>query len=132
MKAAVSVKRHKLDPEDHRRFFERTGQGMLETLAKSPNVTLSELVALAREGEDVLGYVSVSEREHPIRRVAVGSLAQGKTGFLLLSNAGTRLRLDAQRRAAAPADSARKSAAPDRNGGRDEAEPGSVRRRLHR
>jgi hypothetical protein len=86
MTAAASVKRHKLDPEDHRRFFEETIQGMLETLAKSPNVTLSELAALGQEGERVLEYVSVFERENPIQRVAARSLAQGKTGLLLLSN----------------------------------------------
>ena len=86
MNAAVSVKRHKLDAENRRRFFEPTIQGMLGTLAKSPNVTLNELAALCREGEDVLGYVSVFEREHPIQRVAARSLAQGRTGLFLLSN----------------------------------------------
>ena len=86
MNAAVSVKRHKLDPEIHRPFFEPTQAGMLETLAKSPHVTLNELVALGLEGESVLEYVAVFEREHPIQRVAARSLAQGKTGLLLLSN----------------------------------------------
>lgn len=86
MNAVVSVKRHQFDVENRRRFFEPAIQGMLGTLAKSPNVTVNELAALCREGEDVLGYVSVFEREHPIQRVAARSLAQGKTGLLLLSN----------------------------------------------
>jgi hypothetical protein len=86
MNAMVSVKRHKLDPELHRPSFETAQERLLGLLAKSPNVTLSQLTGLGSAGEDVLEYVSVFEREHPIQSTAARSLAQGKTGLMLLSN----------------------------------------------
>jgi hypothetical protein len=86
MNAMVSVKRHHLDPEPHRPLFEPEQERLLGLLAKSPNVTHNQLVGLGGAGEKMLAYVSVFAREHPIQSAAARSLAQGKTGLMLLSN----------------------------------------------
>lgn len=86
MNATASVKRHNFDPEQHRPLFEPERERLLGLLAKSPDVTHNQLVGLGGAGEKMLAYVSVFEREHAIQWTAARSLAQGKTGQMLLSN----------------------------------------------
>jgi hypothetical protein len=86
MSATVSVKRHHLDPEPHGPLFEPQQERLLGLLAKSPDVTHNQLVGLGGSGEKMLAYVSVFGREHSIQWAAARSLAQGKTGLMLLSN----------------------------------------------
>jgi len=86
MNAMVSVKRHKLDPEPHRPLFEPAQERLLGLLATSPDVTHNQLVGLGGAGEKMLAYVSVFGREHSIQWTSARSLAQGKTGLMLLSN----------------------------------------------
>ena len=86
MNATVSVKRHPFDLEIHRSSFKTAQERLLGLLATSPDVKLSQLVGLGSAGEDLLEYVSVFEREHPIQWTAARSLAQGTTGLMLLAN----------------------------------------------
>ena len=58
-----------------------------ELLGRGPALTAAEVGGLAAWGVDVLQYGSVFAREDPILATAARSIAQSKTGLMLLSSA---------------------------------------------